>query len=93
MHLQSPLFGDWWQPWLKLTNESNKTFKFSSISWAPPKYVLWIEFQQQRPQMPICTYLKQVGAPPISQNSWDAKSTSVSTKDTRDAYDRIFTPI
>ena len=23
--------------------------------------------------MPICTYLKQIGAPPISQNSWGAK--------------------
>ena len=38
--------------------------------------------------MPICTYLKQVGATPISQNSWGAKSASVSTKDTRDAYDK-----
>jgi len=38
--------------------------------------------------MPICTYLKQVGAPPISQNSWGAKSASVSTKDTHDAYDK-----
>ena len=27
-------------------------------------------------------------APPISQNSWGAKSASVSTKDTRDAYDK-----
>ena len=31
---------------------------------------------------------KQIGAPPISQNSWGAKSASVSTKDTRDAYDK-----
>ena len=38
--------------------------------------------------MPICTYLKRIGAPPISQNSWGAKSASVSTKDTRDAYDK-----
>jgi hypothetical protein len=37
--------------------------------------------------MPICTYLKQVGAPPISQNSCGAKSARVSTKTTRDAYD------
>ena len=29
---------------------------------------------------------KQIGAPPISQNSWGAKSASVSIKDTRDAY-------
>ena len=38
--------------------------------------------------MPICTYLKHVGAPSISLNSWGAKSESVSTKDTRDAYDK-----
>jgi len=36
----------------------------------------------------IWTYLKQIGAPPISQNSWGAKSASVSTKDTSDAYDK-----
>ena len=51
-----------------------KAFKFSDISWTPPKYVLHI--------------FKQIGAPPISQNSWGAKSASVSTKDTRDAYDK-----
>ena len=39
--------------------------------------------------MPFCTYLKQLGALPISQNSRGAKSESVSTKDTRDAYDII----
>ena len=38
--------------------------------------------------MPICTYLKQLGALPISQDSWGAKSASVSTKDTSDAYDK-----
>ena len=31
---------------------------------------------------------KQIGAPPKSQNSWGAKSANVSTKDTRDAYDK-----
>ena len=31
---------------------------------------------------------KQVGAPSVSQNSWGAKSASVSTKDTHDAYDK-----
>jgi len=37
----------------------------------------------------ICTYLKQIGALPISQNSLGVKSAYVPTKDTRDAYEKI----
>ena len=89
MHLQSLPFCDWWQPWLKLTNKSNKRLQILRYIMSSP-YICdlnWI--QQPRPQMPFCTYLKQLGALPISQNSRGAKSESVSTKDTRDAYDII----
>ena len=68
-----PLFGDWWQPWLKLTNESNKRFQILRYIMSSPKICALNWIQQWRPQMPICTYLKQIGAPPISQNSWGAR--------------------
>ena len=35
------------------------------------------------------TYLEQIGAPLIYQNSWGANSVCVPTKDARDAYDKI----
>ena len=56
----------------------------TGLSWQTLKTTI----HQSRPQNANLHLFKQIGAPPISQNSWGWNSVYVSTEDTRDAYDK-----